>query len=187
MGAVLQECIDVAVIANALRALRAHHEDVRFNRDDTRLALRFSAEHRRIRADIDQLRAVADRLGVVPPAQGVAEVHAVHRLLVDEIEPHEQAEDAQLYPVVAHALGGTDPTGTMSRAHAEIHHLIMRLGRLLDELGTNGPDGDDIIELRRVLYGLHAILRLHTAQEDEGYLSLADDATEPDHPPAHTR
>jgi hypothetical protein len=31
--------------------------------------------------------------------------------------------------------------------------------------------------LRRLLYGLHAILRLHTAQEEEGYLSLADDTT----------
>jgi len=26
------------------------------------------------------------------------------------------------------------------------------------------------------LYGLHAILRLHTMQEDEAYLSLGDDA-----------
>jgi len=30
-------------------------------------------------------------------------------------------------------------------------------------------------ELRRLLYGLHAILRLHTLQEEESYLSLADD------------
>ena len=30
------------------------------------------------------------------------------------------------------------------------------------------------MEMRRVLYGLHAILRLHFAQEDEGYLSLAE-------------
>ena len=28
--------------------------------------------------------------------------------------------------------------------------------------------------LRAVLYGLHAILRLHTVQEDETYLSLGD-------------
>ena len=118
-----------------------------------------------------------DHLGIVPAAEALAEVHAIHRLLVDEIEPHEEAEDVELYPVVAHALGGTDPTGTMSRAHAEIHHAITRLGRLLDDIGPDGPDQDDIIELRRLLYGLHAILRLHTAQEEEGYLSLADDTT----------
>jgi soluble P-type ATPase len=178
-GAILQECIDIAVIANALRALQGAPGEVRLDRDDTQLALRFSAEHRRIRADIDRLRTVADHLGVVPAAEALAEVHAIHRLLVEEIEPHEEAEDAELYPVVAHALGGTDPTGTMSRAHAEIHHAITRLGRLLDDIGPDGPDDDDIIELRRLLYGLHAILRLHTAQEEEGYLSLADDTMGP--------
>jgi hypothetical protein len=176
-GAILQECIDVAVIANALRALQGAPGDVRFDREDTKLALRFSAEHRRIRADIDQLRTVADHLGVVPAPEALAEVHAIHRLLVEEVEPHEEAEDAELYPVVAHALGGSDPTGTMSRGHAEIHHAITRLGRVLDDIGPDGPDDDDIVELRRLLYGLHAILRLHTAQEEEGYLSLADDTT----------
>ena len=30
------------------------------------------------------------------------------------------------------------------------------------------------MEIRRLLYGLHAILRLHFAQEEEGYLSLAE-------------
>jgi hypothetical protein len=64
---------------------------------------------------------------------------------------------------------------TMSRAHAEIGHLIRRLGLVLDDIGPDGPNEDDIIELRRLLYGLHAILKLHFAQEDEGYFSLADE------------
>jgi cation transport ATPase len=33
----------------------------------------------------------------------------------------------------------------------------------------------DVADLRGALYGLHAILRLHTMQEDEAYLSLGDD------------
>ena len=72
-------------------------------------------------------------------------------------------------------IGGSDPTRSLSRAHAEISHQIARLGRLLDDIDPAGPDATDLIELRRLLYGLHAILRLHTAQEDEGYLSLADE------------
>lgn len=54
-------------------------------------------------------------------------------------------------------------------------HLIRRLGRVLDDIDPDAPDDDDTIEIRRLLYGLHAILHLHFAQEDEGYLSLADD------------
>ena len=33
------------------------------------------------------------------------------------------------------------------------------------------------MDLRRVLYGLHAILRLHFAQEEEAYSWLASDET----------
>jgi len=40
-------------------------------------------------------------------------------------------------------------------------------------------DDDDLVELRRLLYGLHAVLELHFAQEDEGYLSLVDEPDEP--------
>ena len=71
----------------------------------------------------------------------------------------------------------------MSRAHVEIAHLIRRIGRVLDDLDPAGPDDDDITELRRLLYGLHAVLQLHFAQEDEGYLSLADDTQPPSPPP----
>ena len=67
----------------------------------------------------------------------------------------------------------------MSRAHAEISHQILRLGRLLDDIGDSSLDEADTAELRSLLYGLDAILRLHTAQEDETYLSLGDPSEEP--------
>jgi hypothetical protein len=69
----------------------------------------------------------------------------------------------------------------MSRAHAEIAHQTRRLGQLIDDVGPGQPDEADTADLRALLYGLHAILRLHTAQEDENYLSLADD-TDAGHP-----
>jgi hypothetical protein len=94
-------------------------------------------------------------------------------VLSERVVPHELAEDSQLYPVLARALGGTDPTGTMSRAHLEIAHQTRRLGRLLEEMGDD-PDREDLLTLRQLLYGLHAILRLHFAQEEESYLSLAE-------------
>jgi heavy metal translocating P-type ATPase len=174
-GAILQEAIDVAVIVNALRALLDTTSAARLSADEVALARRFSAEHVTLRPDLARLRDVADKLDIARPVESIALVHDVHRFLVEELDPHEQAEDHDLYPVLARVLGGDDPTATMSRAHVEISHLIRRIGRVLDGLGPEGPDADDIIELRRLLYGLHAILQLHFAQEDEGYLSFADD------------
>jgi hypothetical protein len=63
----------------------------------------------------------------------------------------------------------------MSRGHAEIARQTRRLGQLLDDVGAGPPDDADLADLRALLYGLHAVLRLHTAQEDESYLSLAGD------------
>jgi soluble P-type ATPase/hemerythrin-like domain-containing protein len=174
-GAIFQEFIDVAVILNALRALRDTTSASRLSAQEAALARRFSTEHTTLRPDLARIRDAADRLDIARPVESVVLVRDVHRFLVEELDPHEQAEDHDLYPVLARVLGGNDPTATMSRAHAEISHLIRRLGRILDDLDPEGPDADDIIELRRLLYGLHAILQLHFAQEDEGYLSLADD------------
>ena len=173
-GAVLQEAIDVAVILNALRALTpGRHGQSHLDAPGSALARRFSAEHRALRPELDQLRTAADDLGSAPLDEAMAEVRRVHRFLAEDLLPHEEAEDRALYPAVAEVLGGTDPTGSMSRTHVEIGHHIRRLGRLLDQIPASGPDEEDLMELRRLLYGLHAILRLHFAQEDEGYLSLA--------------
>jgi heavy metal translocating P-type ATPase len=178
-GALLQEAIDVAVIANALRALRPGRRDVTFDEADAGVARRFSAEHATLGPDLDRIRAAADAIGAVPPAEALAAIGDVYRLLAEGIGPHEQAEDAELYPVLDRVLGGADPTATMSRAHVEISHQIRRLGKILDNTDPKGSDDDDMTELRRLLYGLHAILLLHFAQEDEGYLSLLDESEAP--------
>jgi hypothetical protein len=103
------------------------------------------------------------------------QVRQAYQLLTEQIGPHEQAEERELYPALNRLLGGSDATATMSRAHAEIAHQIRRLGQLLSDIGAGTPDDVDVADLRSLLYGLHAILRLHTIQEDESYLSLGDD------------
>jgi len=177
-GALLQEAIDVAVILNALRALRPGTSQTRLAATDTALTQRFAHEHQAIRADTEQLRAAADALGVLPPAQAMARVRQVYRLLVEEVSPHEQAEQEELYPAMDRLLGSRYATATMSRAHTEIAHQIRRLGQLIDDIGSGQPDEADIADLRALLYGLHATLRLHTTQEEENYLSLGEEAQE---------
>jgi len=173
-GAILQEGIDVAVILNALRALRRPPSELRLAEEDTAIAQRFQTEHLAIRSDLDRLRSAADALGSVDPPEAMAQIRQVHRLLVEEVQPHEEAEEAVLYPALNRVLGSPEATGPMSRGHVEIAHQIRRLGQLLDDIGPDGPDGEDIADLRRLLYGLHAVLRLHTAQEDESYLSMGE-------------
>jgi heavy metal translocating P-type ATPase len=179
-GALLQEGIDVAVILNALRALRPGGQASQLGPADAALTRRFRGEHQVIRADIEELRGVADALGLTTPDEAMASVRHAQQILAEQIVPHEQAEERELYPALARVLGSAEATATMSRGHAEITRQARRFGQLIDDIGTGSPDDADIADLRALLYGLHAVLRLHTAQEDESYLSLAGDTRDGD-------
>jgi heavy metal translocating P-type ATPase len=169
-GAVLQELIDVAAIAIALTAvLPARRHTVTMAPADVATARRLYAEHRAVQPVVEQLRVAADALTTT--GCDLNPVRALLYRLETDLLPHERAEEAELLPIVARTLGGADPTGALSRTHAEIEHQISRLRRLLDELGA-GAEAEDAVELRRLLYGLYAILRLHNAQEEEGAFSL---------------
>ena len=174
-GALLQEGIDVIVILNALRALRDRRWMQRQQVSPPGFAERCRAEHRELWPEIKRIRYIADRLDVLPPRTAQLEVEAVHRFLVEKLLPHNEAEDATMYPMVARLIGGDDPTAPMSRAHLEIAHMVRVLGRHLQELAPEGPGPQDLRDLRRILYGLDAILRLHFAQEDEAYIALMED------------
>jgi heavy metal translocating P-type ATPase len=175
-GALLQEAIDIAAILNSLRVLRPDPQRVRLDDEASALTRRFAAEHSMIRDVLEQVRTAADALDDEPlePATQLCRVRAVHERLAGQVLPHEEAEDSLLYPAMARTLGGIDPTATMSRAHVEIARDIARIGRILDTVDPAAPRSADLVELRRVLHGLHAVLSLHTEQEEESYLSLAD-------------
>jgi heavy metal translocating P-type ATPase len=176
VGAILQEVIDVAAIASALRALRpiANHNPT-LPPDDLDLALRLRDEHASLRPVVEDVRAVADTLTAGPSRVDLEPARALLAHLQTQVVPHERAEQDQLYPAIARALGGADPIGAMSRSHAEIEHQVGRLARLLTDIGADTPAPEDVIELCRLLYGLYAVLRLHNAQEDEWAFSLLPD------------
>jgi len=175
-GAVLQEVIDLAVIANALRALGGGLPQP-VGGAAAEVGERFRAEHRALLPSIKRLQLVADRLDRVPGRETVDDLRDIATFLELELLPHEEAEGATLYPAVARLLGGEDPTAPMARAHLEISHLARRLVALVAELPPTRPGPEDVAELRRLLYSLHAILSLHFAQEDEAYMSLFEEPT----------
>ncbi|HLB39691.1 MAG TPA: hemerythrin domain-containing protein, partial [Actinomycetota bacterium] len=139
----------------------------------THVAERFLKEHREFAPELQRIRSVADRMDALPPEELRTELEAVRVFLCDRLPLHEEEEEAAVYPVVASLLGGEDPMSSMARAHVEISHLVRVYQQLLSEMLPEGPDSDDLVDLRRVLYGLHAILRLHFAQEDEAYAWLS--------------
>jgi hemerythrin-like domain-containing protein len=172
-GALLQEGIDAATILNALRARRDERNQLPIAANDSEVARRFATEHELLRPELDRIRLAAEALAAAPGG-AIGSVRAVYQFLVQDLLPHEAAEDSELYPLLDRILGGQEPTATMSRAHVEIARLIRRVGRVLEDIEDDDPDPVDVAELRRLLYGLHAIVELHFDQEEEDYFSLLD-------------
>ena len=130
-------------------------------------------EHRELFPNIELLSAVADEVGRSDGAALRAKLDESYTFLAHQLVPHAKAEDEVLYPEVARLLGGPRATATMSRDHVEVVALISELATLRSFDGE--PDGERQNALRRVLYGLYALVRTHFAKEEEIYIPLLDD------------
>ncbi|HEY3336069.1 MAG TPA: heavy metal translocating P-type ATPase [Candidatus Limnocylindrales bacterium] len=173
-GAIIQEAIDVLVILNALRALGGGLERPPVVPGWTEIGPRLAAEHRELAPSIADLRGLADALGSLSGRAARSRLETLRSFLVDTLVPHEEREDREVFPLLATAVGNDDVTAALHRTHTEIFHLVRFLDRLVRDIPLEGPGPEDLTDLRRVLYGLDAIIRLHMAQEDELYVSLGD-------------
>jgi heavy metal translocating P-type ATPase len=174
VGALLQEAIDLTVILNALRALRAGAgESPALTADTQALIRRFSAEHEMMRDDLSLLRDTAHQLAVGERISALASLRRADDFVQRTLLPHEHAEDRSLYPALARPLGSPEATATMSRMHAEIDRLACRLHAHQLSAESAGAIRDGQTEdLLASLYGLHALLLLHFATEEQDYFAL---------------
>ena len=173
-GAVVQEVIDLVAILLALRAVGSGAR-ARADSLPVETARELHDEHRELEPFLERLRTVADSLDTLPPVTARAELEGLRHALFEEVLPHERNDDKELYPRLAKLLGGEDPMGSLSRAHREIHHLSRLYARHVADLPPEGPAPEDLRDLRRILYGLSAVLRLHFAQEEEIFTTMSEE------------
>lgn len=132
-------------------------------------------EHKELIPHIEHLRTVADSLGeAAPDAVRIGVAHCAE-FLSRHLIPHARAEEEALYPVVARLMGSAEATRTMERDHVGIGALADELVRLHDAMQGAEPGLHDVKDLRRVLYGLYALVKVHFAKEEEIYLPLLDE------------
>jgi iron-sulfur cluster repair protein YtfE (RIC family) len=94
--------------------------------------------------------------------------------LLQQLIPHAQAEEQVLYPTVGRLLRALEATETMSRDHLEVIRLTEELEALRLHVFYAPVNESDKQALRRVLYGLYAIIKLHLAKEEEIYLPIVE-------------
>jgi iron-sulfur cluster repair protein YtfE (RIC family) len=130
-------------------------------------------EHSELLPHIEELRQAADGVSKANNATLRKQVDDAYAFLTEYLIPHAQAEDQALYPVVARAMGAEK--ATTSRDHVEVGILTEELGQLRQTLGSETTDETARNQLRRVLYGLYALVKVHFSKEEEIYLPILDE------------
>ena len=174
-GALIQEGIDAAAILNALRALQGARGAAP-RQLPVEVATSLRREHRELIPRVDILRDLADNLDEIPVADLPRRLDEIRDSL-GKIVAHERMDENQVYRTIAATLGGDDPLAAMSRTHQEIFHLAQVFERLAAQVPPEGPEPEDLVDLRRTLYALHTVIRLNIAQEDQLYVSLDREVT----------
>ncbi len=137
-------------------------------------------EHQELLPHIEAIRRAADAIGETPLPELRPQIEEVYDFLAHHLLPHAQAEEAALYPVVGKVMGAPEATGTMSRDHVEVGRLIDELGLIRSNIAGPALTVSQIKDLRRVLYGLYTLVKVHFAKEEEVYLPVLDAHLTPD-------
>ena len=123
-------------------------------------------EHKELFPNVENLRLAADSVSESLTSSAHAKIEAAYSFLTRQLIPHAQAEEKALYPVVQKVMGSSQATATMSRDHVEVGALTEELGRLRVHPSQLSIPFNQAMALRRVLYGLYALVKVHFAKEE---------------------
>jgi len=167
-AAIVQEVIDVAVILNALRALNPAHSHVR-RTIPAAVGREMHHDHVALMRGLDRLQAIADALDDATPDGATGLIVEANKITQEQVVEHERDDEGNVYPRLAKILMDGHGLSAMSRAHREILHLARLLARIVEDLPSEKIDRYLIRDAQRVIEAIEALVRIHTAQEEDIY------------------
>lgn len=128
--------------------------------------------HERLLVHVDHIPAIADSLLGGDKAVIEAGVMEMRTFLDGTLVPHLDAAERAIYPELERMFQNRHSMAPMRREHNAIRSLAKEFGRLVDQAGDHLTLGKTLA-VRRVLFQLYALLKVHLAEE-EAYLRLID-------------
>ena len=129
--------------------------------------------HARLVPHVDRLLVLADMIGRVECSALHALFEEEYHFIVGQLVPHMEAIEATLYDRLEQVMGGRHSMAPMRQEHETVSRLVDELGRYRPHVEDCTWSGVEGLALRRTLYRLHALLKVHLAEE-ELYLSVLD-------------
>lgn len=131
--------------------------------------------HEVITLHVDRLPELAAMIGRVDRAEFAASFERECRFVTDQLVPHMEAIEVALYDELERVMAGRHSMAPMRAEHDLLRRLIGSLCAYRAQSLAGGLGDADEIGLRRVLYRLYAILKVHLAEEEQ-YLGVLDHA-----------
>jgi len=129
--------------------------------------------HERIEPHVDRLPELAEMIGHVTPEAFSATFQEECSFIIGRLVPHMEAIETTLYGRLEQVMGKRHSMAPMRREHEELRGLFTSLCRYSELVAEERMSEGDEIGLRRVLYRLYAMLKVHLAEE-ELYLGVLD-------------
>jgi hypothetical protein len=144
-------------------------------KDDSIRSLRATSDDHRARLlpHVDRLLELADMVGTVDCAALHTLFEEEHAFIVGHLVPHIEAVERTLYDRLETLMGGRHSMAPMREEHREVNRLIGELARYREHVDGCAWSAVEGLALRRALYRLHALLKVHLAEE-ELYLGVLD-------------
>ena len=139
------------------------------------LSLRTTSDdhHARLLPHVDQLLVLADMVGQVDCA-GIHDLfEEEYAFVVGQLVPHMEAVERTLYDRLEVVMGGRHSMAPMRQEHEAMRRIVEDLGRYRRHADGCRWTSVEGLGLRRALYRLHSILKVHLAEE-ELYLGVLE-------------
>jgi hypothetical protein len=122
---------------------------------------------------IDRMPQTGDMVGTASPAELRERLAETHAFLTEILIPHMEAAERALYPELERMFQNVHSMAPLRREHAEVRRSTAELARIREHLGDQRITVGQAIALRRVIFHLYALLKVHLAEE-QVYLDILD-------------
>ena len=122
---------------------------------------------------IDRMPETGDMVGAASPAELRRRLDETYAFLTEVLIPHIEAAEGTLYPELERMFQNVHSMAPLRREHAEVRRSTAELARIREHLGEQRISVGQSIALRRLVFRLYALLKVHLAEE-QVYLDILD-------------
>lgn len=135
--------------------------------------------HERLLQHVDRMPGTGDQLLTADAVAVRQAANETSLFLSGTLIPHVDAAERALYPELERMLQNRHSMAPMRREHADLRRLVEDFARLTQQLDPGSIPVGKRLALRRVLFQLYALLKIHLAEE-EAYLRVVDNGVSTD-------